>query len=287
MLKIFMFLSIVCLLASCSLDPAIIDKNAAEIPIAVSLLCPERQGVEVYVARSFPELRNETVTNALVSIVHGSESIHLPHVQNGLYRSPQYRIRHGERYDLYVRMENGKVLTGTTHVPQELRLKSVQPGDTLWFEKEASMLRYFFTAIGPEISWDNCQNAAIYLCYFMFADSVEGQDQIAVSTAETFVRTKLTFYHHNPNGDGVVVNKPIRQAKLALWAMDSSFYQNGGQIYSEYFRNIAAPDFIRPGLLPNRSHWQTGWSNIINGSGVFGAYTFAAQEVVVALKEPY
>jgi hypothetical protein len=285
--RIFIFLLTAILIGSCNLDPVIIDKDSAEIPIVVSLLCPERQGVEVYVARSFPEMRNEPVINALVKINHGSESISLLHVQNGFYRNSAYQIQQGESYNLFVKLENGKILTGATFVPPQLIFMNVQPGDTLWFEKEASSYKYFITAIGPEISWGGGQNAAVYVCYFAFADTVENQNQTAVATTQFSVKTRLSFYHYNPNGDGeVVVKKPIRNAKLVLCAIDSNFYQNGGEVYSAFFGNVTAPDFSHIGL-PNRSNRQWGWSNITNGSGVFGAYTYATQEVIVALKEPY
>jgi hypothetical protein len=68
-------------------------------------------------------------------------------------------------------------------------------------------------------------------------------------------------------------------------AVDSNFFLSGGSTYSETISKPMNPDdlFWGQSILTNHSH--RGWSNVVNGSGVIGSYTYDYVDVFVAVPD--
>ena len=255
-----------------------------EIPIALCLLCPEKNGVVAFIGRSFPEVGIEYLNDAQVTISYDSGYVQLYHISNGVYKNNDFQVQHNKEYKFSALLKSGKWLTATTKVPDRISILNIQPGDTLYYEMDTQSF-WGFIAKGPEISWNSVDGTAYFLCYYQFEKLLENQGQHPIATADTFTNEiRLTFYIIDEHVNEVSI-LPVRNAKLLVCALDSCFYQyfNPGNFSSENFSIFSDPN--GPHILPFPDFNSYERSNITNGNGVFGAYTYDAVDVVIALKD--
>jgi len=268
----------------CSTEPIVTDKYAAEIPIVLSLLCPEREGVSVYVGRSFPEIGIEPIPDAVVEISDDRRTERLRYRGAGIYVDDRFRVHHSITYRYIIHLPSGKVLTGATQIPQKLDILDLSPGDTLHYRLETCSIPYHNSekiGKGPPIRWSG--GGAVNICYFQFSETIPGQRHLPLATADSAVATLPLHYPYWPCRDAEFV--PLRRARLMVCAVDSNFYLSGGSTYSETISKPMNPDdlFWGQSILTNHSH--RGWSNVVNGSGVIGSYTYDYVDVYIAVRE--
>ncbi len=276
-------LAIFIVFQSCDTEPIVVDKDVAEIPVVLSLICPEEKGTEAYIGRSFPEVGIASLGDAIVEIAGGGLNKKLTYHSNGTYRTENFQVQHNLTYQISVLLNSGKRLLGATKVPGKITIANISTGDTLFYRQEPAISKYTYYAIGPRISWHGGDRAAMFICYYQFEENIMGQPAPIIATADTSTATfRLMFYNNAPGIDTKLV--PTRKAKLFVCAIDSCFYKNGGYTYQEGRPQVGLTNGDDLKIkLPIRN--LTGWTNIANGTGVFGSYTYDAVDVVVALQQ--
>ena len=274
------------ILVACSTDPVVTNKDTVEIPIALCLLCPEKNGVVAFIGRSFPEVGIEYLNDAQVTISYDSGYVQLYHISNGVYKNNDFQVQHNKEYKFSALLKSGKWLTATTKVPGTVKILNISNGDTLFYEKDPSISdRHVLVAKGPPISWKTTEGAAYYLCYYQFEEILLNQSQRAVTTSDTAISTLRLIYMETDGFGHEMPIIPIRRAKLVICALDSFFYMysDGINFYSENFSGFRNPIDPRQITFPDYNFYNR--SNIINGQGIFGSYTYDSVDIVVVLRE--
>lgn len=273
---IFALLLSLLLFSGCRKEATVKIPETEPKPVLVCFISPEDSLIRVKLTNSITLYTDNSkkypyyITNAEVTLSHGSFSKNIPLIQDTLgyqLHTSLFPIKPGETYTLTVKIPDGRTLTATTTVPKE-------DFPMLNFSIEKKLLDSNEYAITYEynytMSWNDIPSSANYyrsVIYSLYTDSALSGDTTAQQINEAFdsdagkdgsvfkiAGTGNVYYFQGSPG-------PISGSNYIAYLMLCN------KEYFEYHKDLYTFSDINP-----FSESRINYSNIEGGIGCFSAY---------------
>lgn len=240
-----------------------------EKAVAACFLNAEEATLTVWLQKTYPVIGVEMPTepiwiaDAQVLLESGSATIPFTYDSNGRFYTADVSstpLEVGKTYKLSITTADGKVINGSTTIPNPI--STIQ---TLQFD---SLLSYKGSTYSAKFSITNTSNQGSYLLafpYLVFADS---------SRFPFYFNERDRVVYLEPNKQITQVytcpifgQEPVRM-ELLLYTTDKP--------YAQYYNKNATIDYASLGIPFAEA--SVTYSNMSNGIGIIGSYTFSGTQ---------
>ena len=247
-------------------------------------MSPDSEYQTVRVGKTVPESLPVDINDAVVSISSEEQTIGFTSIGDGLYQDKQanLRLNPGQSYQLKVEMNNGKILTAETQLPETFKILSPQPGDTInhyilrpiWQE---DLLQF------PRMKWQESNGAAFYTITLVIARGYNFWGS-SVSTYRNEIFMPDLRPHLQPPDFTIPSDTLFVDAELYVFAQDSSTRFHPGNArrfhqlipYADYTREEFLAIFGAGGTAFDKNYY-----NIQGGFGKFKGSSMAKTGIVL------
>ncbi|MBN2412252.1 hypothetical protein JXQ31_11215 [candidate division KSB1 bacterium] len=165
----FLKFFILCIFASCSHDPILIDPDSMGTYYLLGVISPHVSPCGVVVGYSLPESIPDDLSGVSVICSGNGRSVTFAEQRPGVYweEPTQLEVAPGKRYDITARINREKTLRGFTFVPGDFQiLKSGLPDTFVYILRGYNQDWYPLFSISeygpPEIQWSASEHAFVY-----------------------------------------------------------------------------------------------------------------------------
>jgi len=266
------------LLFSCSLDSVVVDPDTLGDYFVFCTLAPSFEKQELLLGKTVPENLPVAITDASVIISDDTHSVIFSHTGSGIYRDVNrlLKIQAGNHYRLNITLDNGKIISGETVIPDNFNILVPSVGDTI----NHFLTSKLDTSSLCHVCWTESIGAKYYTVYLEINDK-----NITSTFINTFRQTALIpeLLPKLSMSDSLK-GEEIIPAKLYVFARDSTFnFFPNKRVFLDFFTDFTEKELAE---WYNSYPWRFNEkrTNLKGAIGAFSGISSANTEIYLKVK---